>query len=486
MPLQTLRDRARGPPPPVGPTHSAASRGRSAAPHVRVWHPPPPDWERQRVRNDDSVVIEVRYGDVSIVLPGDISAEVERSLAAEIPPARHRVLKAAHHGSATSTSDVWLDALRPDVVVFSCGRENRYGHPAPAVLRRVRDRGAKVFRTDQDGQVVVETDGKALRVSTFTGRAYETTTKARPRKHDNHEGTKARRHEGLEEDVMQMRVQSRLSDDEELVAHEVIACALAVHRELGPGYLESFYRKAMCIELRARALAFETEKAVEVRYRGELLGTHRIDLIVQGLVVVELKAVEALDPVHRKQVVSYLKATKLRLGLLDQLRCGAAEARLEASRSLATMLTCLRAIVPSCLRDCRLWLWRREAHSRLFTACHSASNSSSVLSCSRSPRASIRCSTAVKRSRNLSLARRSAASGSTPSFLDRFAIANRRSPISSSTPGSSRLRASRLVIVGMLFDRLRVSPEPPPPSCRARPPPRTQSNPTVAARLLYS
>ena len=104
---------------------------------LRVWHPPPPDWERQRVRNDDSIVIELRYGDVSIVLPGDIGAEVEQALAAEIPAARHRVLKAAHHGSATSTSDVWLDALRPDVVVFSCGRENRYGHPAPAVLRRV-------------------------------------------------------------------------------------------------------------------------------------------------------------------------------------------------------------------------------------------------------------------------------------------------------------------------------------------------------------
>jgi GxxExxY protein len=115
---------------------------------------------------------------------------------------------------------------------------------------------------------------------------------------------------------MPMWVQSQLSEEEELVGHEVIACALAVHRDLGPGYLESFYRKAMCIELRARSLAFETEKAVQVEYRGEVLGTHRIDLIVQGLVVVELKAVQALEPVHRKQVVSYLKATKLRLGLL--------------------------------------------------------------------------------------------------------------------------------------------------------------------------
>ncbi|MBK5295661.1 MAG: GxxExxY protein [Vicinamibacteria bacterium] len=115
---------------------------------------------------------------------------------------------------------------------------------------------------------------------------------------------------------MTINLTDRLSDDEELVAHDVIACALAVHRELGSGYLESFYRKAMCVELHARGVAFATEKAIDVQYRGASIGTHRVDLIVQGLVVVELKAVEAIDPVHRKQVVSYLKATKLRLGLL--------------------------------------------------------------------------------------------------------------------------------------------------------------------------
>jgi GxxExxY protein len=115
---------------------------------------------------------------------------------------------------------------------------------------------------------------------------------------------------------MHFRTTSPLSDDEELIVHEIVGSALAVHRELGPGYLESFYRKAMCFEMRSRGVAFECEKAVEVSYRGELLGTHRIDLVVQGLIVVELKAVERLDVVHRNQVVAYLKATKLRVGLL--------------------------------------------------------------------------------------------------------------------------------------------------------------------------
>ena len=108
-------------------------------------------------------MLEVRYGDVSVVLPGDISAEVERELAGLIPPSRHRVLKAAHHGSATSTSDEWLDALRPEVVVISCGRDNRYGHPAPAVLRRLEERRIEVRRIDLEGQIVVETDGRSLR-----------------------------------------------------------------------------------------------------------------------------------------------------------------------------------------------------------------------------------------------------------------------------------------------------------------------------------
>jgi GxxExxY protein len=115
---------------------------------------------------------------------------------------------------------------------------------------------------------------------------------------------------------MPMRLTDSLSDDEEMVATQTIECALAVHRALGPGYLESLYRRAMCIELEARALSFSTEVPVDVSYRGRVIGTHRVDLVVQGLVVVELKAIESLDPVHRRQVVSYLRATRLRLGLL--------------------------------------------------------------------------------------------------------------------------------------------------------------------------
>ncbi len=140
---------------------------------VRVLHPPEPDWERQRVRNDDSIVLEIRYGDVSIVLPGDISAPTEEPLATRLSDAPLRILKAAHHGSATSSSAAWLDAARAAAVVFSCGRGNRYGHPHPAVLDRAASRRTPVFRTDEDGAITVTTDGRTAHVETFTGRSLE-------------------------------------------------------------------------------------------------------------------------------------------------------------------------------------------------------------------------------------------------------------------------------------------------------------------------
>jgi competence protein ComEC len=131
---------------------------------LRVLHPPEPDWERQRVRNDDSVVLEVRYGDVSILLPGDIGAEVERSLIPYLSPGRLTVLKAAHHGSATSSSEAFIEALRPAAVIFSAGKNNRFGHPAPIVVDRFERRRIPMFNTATDGAVFVETDGRVVKV----------------------------------------------------------------------------------------------------------------------------------------------------------------------------------------------------------------------------------------------------------------------------------------------------------------------------------
>jgi competence protein ComEC len=144
---------------------SAASGGV----HVRVVHPAAADWERLKVRNDDSLVLEVRYDDVALLLTGDIGAEVEQSIAAALRPAPIRILKVAHHGSRTSTSQALLDAWKPHVALISCGRENRFGHPAPDVMRRLESSGAHIYRTDRDGQITLTTDGHGYVVRTFAG-----------------------------------------------------------------------------------------------------------------------------------------------------------------------------------------------------------------------------------------------------------------------------------------------------------------------------
>ena len=134
---------------------------------LRVLHPPPPDWERRRVRNDDSVVLEVVCGDVAILLTGDISADIERAIVPLLTPSRIRVLKVAHHGSRTSSSSAFLEGWRPQVAVISSGRGNRFGHPTADVLRRLEAIGATVLRTDLDGEITIETDGRSLRTTTF-------------------------------------------------------------------------------------------------------------------------------------------------------------------------------------------------------------------------------------------------------------------------------------------------------------------------------
>ena len=136
----------------------------------RVHHPPLPDWERQWVRNDDSLVFELRYGQVSVLLTGDIGREVEQALIPTLDLLPTVVLKSPHHGSGTSSSAAFIDAIRPAVVLISCGRGNSFGHPVPYVLERYHAVGAQVLRTDLEGQIEVVTDGVTVTAATYTGR----------------------------------------------------------------------------------------------------------------------------------------------------------------------------------------------------------------------------------------------------------------------------------------------------------------------------
>jgi competence protein ComEC len=136
---------------------------------LEVLNPPLPDWERQRVRNEDSLVFRLRYGDVEMLLTGDVGAETERVLALHDEPAPLRILKVAHHGSRTSSSTAFIERYAPQVALISAGRGNPFGHPAPEVVERLRAIGARVFRTDQDGAAVIETDGRSVTVRSMRG-----------------------------------------------------------------------------------------------------------------------------------------------------------------------------------------------------------------------------------------------------------------------------------------------------------------------------
>jgi GxxExxY protein len=105
-------------------------------------------------------------------------------------------------------------------------------------------------------------------------------------------------------------------DELENLVPRVIGGMIEVHKELGPGFLENVYHRAAEVEMRHQGIPFETEKEVVLRYRGENIGIHRLDLLVAGELVVELKTVEQLAAVHYAQVRSYLKAVGKPIGLL--------------------------------------------------------------------------------------------------------------------------------------------------------------------------
>lgn len=101
-----------------------------------------------------------------------------------------------------------------------------------------------------------------------------------------------------------------------LLSEKIIGCAIEVHRNLGPGLLESLYEKAMCYEFGREGLRYKAQVVVPVLYKGTPLGEHRIDLIVEESIILELKAVEKNDPIFKAQLLSYLKITGLKLGFL--------------------------------------------------------------------------------------------------------------------------------------------------------------------------
>ena len=106
------------------------------------------------------------------------------------------------------------------------------------------------------------------------------------------------------------------SNELDVIAKFIIGAAIEVHKQLGPGYLESIYEEALAIELNLRKIKYQRQHEINIQYKDNNIGNGRLDLLVENKLVVELKTVETLLPLHKAQVISYLKATNLQLGLL--------------------------------------------------------------------------------------------------------------------------------------------------------------------------
>ncbi len=115
---------------------------------------------------------------------------------------------------------------------------------------------------------------------------------------------------------MEFCVDNQLDEKTEMLIRNIIGAAIDVHRELGPGYLEKVYEKAMELELRHRGLAYATQVPVAIHYKGAKIHGQVLDIVVNGKVILELKSVETLLPIHEAQILSYLKSTGLTAGLL--------------------------------------------------------------------------------------------------------------------------------------------------------------------------
>jgi GxxExxY protein len=126
---------------------------------------------------------------------------------------------------------------------------------------------------------------------------------------------------------MKLKIVSNLTEKHEQLIQKVIGVAIEVHRHLGPGFIESIYERALYHELQLQGIPFEKQVDILVPYKDTSIPGQRLDLIIDEFLILELKAVEEIKPIHEAQLLSYLKSTGLKIGLIinfkvNQLKSG--------------------------------------------------------------------------------------------------------------------------------------------------------------------
>lgn len=130
---------------------------------------PVEDFEGKAVKdtNSSSLVLRVSYGQEHFLLTGDAPSSVEQKLVEFGDNLQSQVLQVGHHGSKYSTSQAFLEQVEPELAVIQAGKDNRYGHPDPSVLERLKNYGIKVMRSDQSGDIKITSDGRKYELSSF-------------------------------------------------------------------------------------------------------------------------------------------------------------------------------------------------------------------------------------------------------------------------------------------------------------------------------
>jgi len=117
--------------------------------------------------NDSSMILSIRYGDFSMLFTGDIESNGEQVMVRQGLLEKHKVLKVAHHGSKTSSTEMFLAEVSPKVAFISAGIQNLYGHPHGDVVKRLKEQGIVIFNTQESGAVTIRSDGQKMKISTF-------------------------------------------------------------------------------------------------------------------------------------------------------------------------------------------------------------------------------------------------------------------------------------------------------------------------------
>ena len=141
---------------------------QSGPARIRLLHPTPEFLANgpKKDLNDDSLILEISWGETRVILPGDSGRKIELSIIPALGEATMQtLLVGAHHGSRNSNSEEFLDALHPIAIVFSCGSDNQFGFPAPAAIERCAERNIPVYRTDLQGAVHAVSDGHKWTIS---------------------------------------------------------------------------------------------------------------------------------------------------------------------------------------------------------------------------------------------------------------------------------------------------------------------------------